>query len=77
MSYTQVSYRCPNLPMLIDTTMTDMQPKNVLLGVLDDSAFAKLERDELQRLNATKKVSVPHGVLVKTYATHKGFPPTV
>ena len=34
--------------MLSNNEMTDIQPKNILLGVLDDSAFARFERDELK-----------------------------
>lgn len=42
--------------MLSDTEMTDIQPKNILLGVLDDSAFARFERDELQDPMPRKKL---------------------
>jgi len=47
-SYTQVCHNIILLPMVSNTEMADIQPKNILLGVLDDSAFARFERDELK-----------------------------
>jgi serine/threonine-protein kinase SRPK3 len=34
--------------MLSNDKITDIQPKNILLGVLDESAFARFESDELR-----------------------------
>ncbi|RMY79156.1 hypothetical protein D0864_09144 [Hortaea werneckii] len=45
----------------------DIQPKNILLGVLDDSAFAR----------ATKRIAVSHGLRVKANVTHKGCTTTM
>jgi serine/threonine-protein kinase SRPK3 len=39
-----------------DTEIIDIQPKNILLGVLDNSAFARFERDELQDPMPRKKL---------------------
>lgn len=45
-SFTQV---CPNFRSILGLLISfvpDIQPKNILLGVLDDSAFARFEKDE-------------------------------
>lgn len=42
--------------MLSNNEVTDIQPKNILLGVLDDSAFARFERDELDNPVPRKKL---------------------
>ncbi|RMY68888.1 hypothetical protein D0863_06816, partial [Hortaea werneckii] len=66
-SYTQVCHRFPLPTKPSGIEVIDIQPKNILLGVLDDSAFAR----------ATKRIAVSHGLRVKANVTHKGCTTTM
>ena len=46
MLFTQVSLECYLILRLLIVSMAGIQPKDILLGILDDSAFARFEKDE-------------------------------
>lgn len=60
--------------MLSDTRNIDIQPRNILLGVLDDSAFARFERDELQEPMPRKELPSHTVYVTRPMPLTKGSP---
>lgn len=48
MSFTQVSSRSCLILHSLTVEVPDIQPRNIQFGILDTSAFARFERDELE-----------------------------
>jgi serine/threonine protein kinase len=63
-----------SLRLSLTLELTDVQPKNILLGVLDDACFARYERDELNYPMPRKELSTRTVYVSRPMPLSKGAP---